>query len=104
MKRIITTWFLTCLICLTPIWAMAEEPVEISGYQGLQGLSEGQLGDAELREIAGQGLKASTPEEIVGKNFRIILWDEASVNNNTYLNIAIGYGNKAGNSLSVISK
>lgn len=93
---------------------MAEEPVETSGARlELKGLSdvsinsalnpervEGELSDAELLKIAGQGLKASLPEEIEGADARIILWDEAG-KGVIKICVSTGHGNSQRNTLSI---
>lgn len=77
MKMLRAT-ILLLLIIFIPVTGLLAGPIEIfEGDSDLIALSERQLRDEELSEIAGQGNEPTPPEEIKITEARIRLWDEA---------------------------
>lgn len=89
------------LVFLFPASELKAEELETSWTQSeFKALTEGKLSNAELLDIAGQGMKAPFPEEIEGGTSRIILWDETRsgiVEND----LSTGLGNSQRNTLSI---
>jgi uncharacterized protein YpmB len=100
MKKIIIIFF-WLLIWFMPFSPAGAEPYSAFRIQAvLEYLSEGELNNTELSEIAGQGSKVSIDEGAERGNAKIIFWDEAQ-NGVIKVNFSTGYGNSQRNTLSI---